>query len=99
MQCPQDEGHARAAPLVRKIARENNDDLSQVARSGLGGRITKQDITAFLENSQSSSTPARSGGATAPAVATPAPKTSPPPRPFRENWCLSPRCARSSPNA
>ncbi|PYX00932.1 MAG: 2-oxoglutarate dehydrogenase, E2 component, dihydrolipoamide succinyltransferase [Acidobacteria bacterium] len=82
IQFPQEEDHARSSPLVRKIARENNVDLSQVAGSGLGGRITKQDITAFLENSQSSSTPARSGGATAPAVATPAPKTSPPPAAF-----------------
>ena len=31
----------RSSPLVRKIARENNVDLSQVTGSGLGGRITK----------------------------------------------------------
>ncbi|HMH01538.1 MAG TPA: 2-oxoglutarate dehydrogenase, E2 component, dihydrolipoamide succinyltransferase [Terriglobales bacterium] len=82
IQFPQEEDHARSSPLVRKIARENNVDLSQVAGSGLGGRITKQDIMAFLENSQVSSTPARSAGATAPAVATPAPKTSPAPAAF-----------------
>jgi len=34
---------------VRKIAREHDVDLAQVTGSGLGGRITKQDITAFLE--------------------------------------------------
>ena len=45
----QEDEHARSSPLVRKIARENNVDLSQVEGSGLGGRITKQDITAFLE--------------------------------------------------
>jgi pyruvate dehydrogenase E2 component (dihydrolipoamide acetyltransferase) len=39
----------RSSPLVRKIARENNIDLAQVTGTGLGGRITKQDITAFLE--------------------------------------------------
>jgi pyruvate dehydrogenase E2 component (dihydrolipoamide acetyltransferase) len=77
---PQEEDHARSSPLVRKIAREHNVDLSRVAGSGLGGRITKQDIMDFLENSQSSSTPAVSTGATAPA-ATPAPKTSPTPSP------------------
>jgi pyruvate dehydrogenase E2 component (dihydrolipoamide acetyltransferase) len=81
IQFPQEEDHARSSPLVRKIARENNVDLSQVAGSGLGGRITKQDIMAFLENSQTSSTPAMSAGATAPAVATPVPKTSPAPAP------------------
>jgi 2-oxoglutarate dehydrogenase E2 component (dihydrolipoamide succinyltransferase) len=82
IQFPQEDDHARSSPLVRKIARENNVDLSQVPGSGLGGRITKQDIMAFLENSQASSTPARSAGATAPAVATPAPKTSPAPAAF-----------------
>jgi 2-oxoglutarate dehydrogenase E2 component (dihydrolipoamide succinyltransferase) len=41
--------HARSSPLVRKIAREHNINLSQVSGSGLGGRITKQDIMAFIE--------------------------------------------------
>src|SRR5438309_10803959 len=45
--------HARSSPLVRKIAREHSVDLSQVEGSGLGGRITKQDILAFIENQQS----------------------------------------------
>jgi pyruvate dehydrogenase E2 component (dihydrolipoamide acetyltransferase) len=44
-----EEDHARSSPLVRKIAREHNVNLSQVPGSGLGGRITKQDIMAFLE--------------------------------------------------
>ncbi len=39
----------RSSPLVRKIARENNVDLSQVTGTGLGGRITKQDIMAYIE--------------------------------------------------
>jgi len=43
--------HARSSPLVRKIAREHNVDLSQVEGTGLGGRITKQDILAFIEAS------------------------------------------------
>jgi pyruvate dehydrogenase E2 component (dihydrolipoamide acetyltransferase) len=45
-----EEDHARSSPLVRKIARENNVDLAQVPGTGLGGRITKQDITAFIES-------------------------------------------------
>ena len=44
----EEEDHARSSPPGRKIARENNINLSQVAGTGLGGRITKQDITAFL---------------------------------------------------
>ena len=38
----------RSSPLVRKIAKENNVDLSQVPGTGLGGRITKEDIEAFI---------------------------------------------------
>ena len=44
-----EEDHARSSPLVRKIAREHNVNLSQVSGTGLGGRITKQDIMAFIE--------------------------------------------------
>jgi len=42
-------GHVRSSPLVRRIARDNNVDLAQVEGTGLGGRITKQDILAFIE--------------------------------------------------
>jgi pyruvate dehydrogenase E2 component (dihydrolipoamide acetyltransferase) len=48
----EEDDHARSSPLVRKIARENNVNLTQVPGTGLGGRITKQDITAFLEQGQ-----------------------------------------------
>jgi 2-oxoglutarate dehydrogenase E2 component (dihydrolipoamide succinyltransferase) len=37
------------SPVVRKIAAEQQVDLSQVTGSGLGGRITKQDILAYVE--------------------------------------------------
>jgi pyruvate dehydrogenase E2 component (dihydrolipoamide acetyltransferase) len=57
----------RSSPLVRKLAREHNVDLSQVTGSGLGGRITKQDITAFIEKG---STPPAPPLASAPAAAT-----------------------------
>src|ERR1051326_280435 len=50
--------HARSSPLVRKIARENGVNLSQVSGTGLGGRITKQDIMAFLESKESAPAPA-----------------------------------------
>ena len=45
----EEEDHARSSPLVRKIAREHGVNLSQVEGTGLGGRITKQDILAFIE--------------------------------------------------
>ena len=37
--------------LVQKIAREYGYDLSQVQGTGPGGRITKQDLEAFLKRS------------------------------------------------
>ena len=69
-QAGEEEGdHARSSPLVRKIARENNVDLSQVAGTGLGGRITKQDIMAFLERPQAPAGVAAPAASTAPPVA------------------------------
>ena len=40
--------HVRSSPLVRRIARENNVDLNRVPGTGLGGRISKQDIQNFI---------------------------------------------------
>jgi 2-oxoglutarate dehydrogenase E2 component (dihydrolipoamide succinyltransferase) len=59
---------ARSSPLVRKIAREHNIRLSQISGTGLGGRITKQDIMSFLDRQSSSAQPAPA----APPAQTPA---------------------------
>ncbi|HWR16914.1 MAG TPA: 2-oxoglutarate dehydrogenase, E2 component, dihydrolipoamide succinyltransferase [Terriglobales bacterium] len=40
----------RSSPLVRKMAKEHGINLAQVKGTGLGGRITKEDITAYIEN-------------------------------------------------
>jgi pyruvate dehydrogenase E2 component (dihydrolipoamide acetyltransferase) len=37
-----------ASPLARRIAEENNLDLSKVVGSGAGGKITRQDVEALL---------------------------------------------------
>ena len=39
----------RSSPLVRRMARENNVDLNQVPGTGLGGRISKNDIQSFIQ--------------------------------------------------
>jgi pyruvate dehydrogenase E2 component (dihydrolipoamide acetyltransferase) len=39
----------RSSPLVRRIARENQIDLSQVPGTGAGGRVSKRDILAAVE--------------------------------------------------
>ncbi|HEY4931342.1 MAG TPA: dihydrolipoamide acetyltransferase family protein, partial [Terriglobales bacterium] len=63
-----DQGRVRSSPLVRKIAKENNVDLAKVPGTGLGGRITKEDIEAFIAK--------HAGGAPAAAPA-PAPVSAP----------------------
>ena len=39
----------RSSPLVRRMAREHGVDLADVPGTGQGGRVTKQDMLAFLE--------------------------------------------------
>jgi 2-oxoglutarate dehydrogenase E2 component (dihydrolipoamide succinyltransferase) len=51
------------------MAREHNIDLGQVSGSGLGGRITKQDVLAFLEGHGAPPSPATIASASSPAPA------------------------------
>jgi pyruvate dehydrogenase E2 component (dihydrolipoamide acetyltransferase) len=60
--------HQRSSPLVRKIAKDNDVDISQIKGTGISGRVTKDDILEFIAHS-GSRTPAVSAG---PAAATPA---------------------------
>ena len=52
-------GQARLSPAVRRLAQEHSVDVSRIQGSGLGGRITREDILKFVE----------SGAAQAPAAA------------------------------
>ncbi len=85
---PAEDEEARSSPLVRKIAREHGVSLSQISGTGLGGRITKQDITTFIE--RQGSQPARVGTdasvrpterSEAPQSSAPAAQAPPTPRP------------------
>ncbi len=80
------------SPLVRKMAREYNIDLAQVKGTGAGGRITKQDVEAYM-SSQAARTyaapagpaqPAPSQQRTAPQPQAPA-QAPPAPLPFPES--------------
>ncbi|MGD0545404.1 MAG: 2-oxoglutarate dehydrogenase, E2 component, dihydrolipoamide succinyltransferase [Candidatus Acidiferrales bacterium] len=56
----------RSSPLVRRIAREHDVDLTQVPGTGAGGRVSKHDILAAVEGgatSTASAHPARTPGA------------------------------------
>ena len=52
-------GQARLSPAVRRLAQGHSVDVSRIQGSGLGGRITREDILKFVE----------SGAAQAPAAA------------------------------
>jgi 2-oxoglutarate dehydrogenase E2 component (dihydrolipoamide succinyltransferase) len=60
------------SPLVRKMAREYGIDLRQVKGTGGGGRITKQDLEAYM-SAQGARTMAQAGAPAPPAPAPPAP--------------------------
>ena len=64
----------RASPLVKRLAEEHGIDLSQVAGSGPGGRIIKNDINDFITGAKpipsapASAAPATNGQVAAPAT-------------------------------
>ncbi|STY68872.1 2-oxoglutarate dehydrogenase, E2 component, dihydrolipoamide succinyltransferase [Micrococcus luteus] len=74
-------GQGYVTPLVRRLAHQNNVDLSTVRGTGVGGRIRKQDVLAAALASQAaadgSEAPAeQSSEAAAPSSAASAPATS-----------------------
>src|SRR5579864_5043773 len=70
----EEDEEARSSPLVRKIAREHGVSLSQISGTGLGGRITKQDIMAFIDRQSSAPAAAPGVPASQPATSAPAPR-------------------------
>jgi 2-oxoglutarate dehydrogenase E2 component (dihydrolipoamide succinyltransferase) len=81
---PMAPAEVRSSPLVRRIARDYQVDLTQVRGTGSGGRISKQDILAYVERRQSAAE-GRAAAGPPPSVAEPpvplpaAPPPSPPP--------------------
>jgi 2-oxoglutarate dehydrogenase E2 component (dihydrolipoamide succinyltransferase) len=58
----------RSSPLVRRMAKENNLDLSRIAGTGSEGRITKEDVLRHLSERGSGSVPPKAGLAAAQAA-------------------------------
>jgi 2-oxoglutarate dehydrogenase E2 component (dihydrolipoamide succinyltransferase) len=65
-----------SSPLVRRLAKEHNIDLTTLEGTGAGGRITKEDIEAAIAG-QSAAAPAASASA-AISAARPTPQPPPP---------------------
>jgi pyruvate dehydrogenase E2 component (dihydrolipoamide acetyltransferase) len=64
-----------ATPSVRKFARDQSVDISKVNGSGKNGKITHEDVEAFLKGGSAAPVaPAASAPASAPAAAAEAPK-------------------------
>ena len=51
LKADEDPRRQRSSPLVRRIARDHDVDISQIHGSGLGGRVTKSDILEYIDSS------------------------------------------------
>ncbi|MGB9488789.1 MAG: dihydrolipoyllysine-residue succinyltransferase [Terriglobia bacterium] len=71
---------ARSSPLVRRIAHDYHVDLTQVRGTGLGGRISKKDILAYVDQRQAAAA-GRTAAAREPLVQPPPATVQPTPSP------------------
>ena len=62
----------KASPLARRLAQEHGVELSQLAGTGPGGRITKEDVQAFIQGRSEAAAPVEAAPA---AAGTPQPAT------------------------
>ena len=60
------------SPVVRKLVRENDLDISQISGTGQGGRITRKDVEAFLASGAAVGAPTESAPEKPPAEPAPA---------------------------
>lgn len=63
----------RSSPVVRKIAEEHGVDIAQIEGTGIGGRVTKQDILSFVENRGAAAGTQPAAAPAGPLTATPTP--------------------------
>ena len=49
----EDGGRRRYSPAVRRLAQEHNVDLNHVPGTGMGGRVTREDVERFIKSAES----------------------------------------------
>ncbi|MEK6254567.1 MAG: 2-oxo acid dehydrogenase subunit E2 [Gemmatimonadales bacterium] len=76
----EDRIQGKSTPLVRKIAAEHDVNLADVAGSGIAGRVTRDDILAYIETRVAAPAPTAAPDS-APAASTPAAAPSAPGQP------------------
>ncbi|MEP6468321.1 MAG: dihydrolipoamide acetyltransferase family protein, partial [Chloroflexota bacterium] len=75
---PATDGTVRMTPAVRRLVREHNLDISQLSGSGAGGRVTREDVLAFVERGAAAPEATAPAAGPAPAqAAEPAPQGQP----------------------
>jgi 2-oxoglutarate dehydrogenase E2 component (dihydrolipoamide succinyltransferase) len=65
------------SPVVRRLIREHQVDVSQIKGSGQGGRVTRKDVEAFVESGPPAAKPAEPAPAPAAKPSEPAPAPAP----------------------
>jgi 2-oxoglutarate dehydrogenase E2 component (dihydrolipoamide succinyltransferase) len=72
---------SRATPVARRMAAERHIDLQAISGTGAGGKITQEDVEAYLTGSKGVATPVASAAAVTPVapVAPPLPSLTPTP--------------------
>jgi len=83
MEEPPSEPTGPLSPLVRRMAREHNIDLGKVRGTGAGGRISKQDVEAYIAQSAAPAPAPVVAKPAAPAPAPVAPAPAPAPVPYQ----------------
>jgi pyruvate dehydrogenase E2 component (dihydrolipoamide acetyltransferase) len=74
---PRADGRFRASPIVRRLAAENNLDLSQIEGTGPAGRIVERDIRTAIERGEARVAAEAEAPEAAPAAAPPPPAPEP----------------------
>jgi len=77
-EAPKAKGKVLISPAAKKLAEDNKIDLNQITGTGPRGRITKEDVEAFMKKKPAEAAPAAPAQQ---APAAPAPKAAPKPMP------------------